>query len=433
MAADDSTAIGPAVSQGNEFIAEIQLIVSTILFGIAFVGQRFAMRSTDDDPIGALTFNAIRFSCSLIGLFFMRPLLKKYSASTDINEKNAADQDFIKRNGGSYGMLFWAVITGGSNFFGSWLTQNSLVALSAGKAGFITGSYVILIPFVEWLLPALFGYPVQCLHTKIWIGAFLCVVGMYFISGCTSDSTCLGGDQYMGEIYALGAVAFWAVNIMSVGLAAHQVDSVDLLLGQVAVVAVFSTIFGILLETDNWVYPFAAIHKYFLVSFFVGVVNVTAYFLCILGQVSVRPSRAAIIYSAGEALTACLFGYLLLGEALTHVELFGGLLMVIAACIAATADMGNDDDTETDDNIQAPPSPRTQNVTCLHNIIAHGEGEEVDAHSVLSPRVAGFGKFELRKCSSTERSYRRAYSVDIDVPAIESVELRENKVQYGSF
>jgi drug/metabolite transporter (DMT)-like permease len=393
----------------GEFLAELQLIGSTIIFGLAFVGQRFAMRATDD-PIGALTFNAIRFTCSMICLSIIRPFLKKYSPSTDINDKNAADQDFIHRNGGHYGLLFWCVITGGSNFFGSWLTQNSLVALSAGKAGFITGTYVILIPFAEWLLPALFGHPLQCLHQKIWIGAFLCVVGMYFISGCTSGASCLGGTEFFGEMFALGAVVFWAINIMSVGLAAHQVDSVDLLLGQIVVVVVMSIICGIIFEPENWTYPYLAMRKYFSVSLFVGVLNVTAYYFCILGQISVRPSRAAIIYSAGESVAACIFGYLLLGETLTDEELFGGVMMVIAACIAATAGLEVEDEED------------------LKN--EYTEADTITDSVIVSPRVAGFGVFELRK-SSSDRTYLRTMRVDVDGPS--GIELTTGWPQYGSF
>jgi drug/metabolite transporter (DMT)-like permease len=340
---------------------ELQLIVATALFGLIMVGQRYVVENNEDDgddgdatSIGVLTFNALRLTFSLLSLVIVYPFLRRYSRFYSPVRASGESQE---RGGGLCTYVFWnwSIVIGGSYFVATWLTQESLVELSAGMSSFIVGAYVVLIPFMEWLLPVFYGSPCQCLHRTIWIGAGLCLLGMYFMSGCTLNTACFTGGRYSGELYALGAVIFWAISIMSMGLAAPQISSVDLLLGPMSVAALLSIVASLAFEIDDWVHADIYLREYALFAWGLGILNATGYFLSILGQSCVSPSRAAIIFSSGESLSACLFGYLLLGETLSTAELGGGLLMVIAACIITTAnpvdsENGSCDDDETDEH-----------------------------------------------------------------------------------
>jgi drug/metabolite transporter (DMT)-like permease len=132
-------------SSDKEFIGELQIVLSTVSFSCAFVGQRYAMV---DGNIGPITFNATRYVASLILLIILQPVLKKFSTIDD-SVATADDELYLVRNGGNRSLLYWILVAGLSNFGGSMLQQYSLVNLEAAKVAFITGSYVVLIPFVE--------------------------------------------------------------------------------------------------------------------------------------------------------------------------------------------------------------------------------------------------------------------------------------------
>ena len=132
-------------------------MASTVIFSLAFVGQRYAMVNYS---IGVWTFTATRYIFSVLFLQLIHSCLSPYS---NIDFENEAAQKsgeaYTTRNGGNRSIYFWTIMAGASNFGGSILQQYSLAYIDVATSAFITGSYVVLIPFIEWLLPACFGWP----------------------------------------------------------------------------------------------------------------------------------------------------------------------------------------------------------------------------------------------------------------------------------
>ena len=342
----------------KETIGEIQIVAACGFFSLAFVGQRYAMTQSD---IGPFTFNAVRYMASLATLQIFKPLLVQYSTIDGIDDE--PDGEYVTRNGGSRSLLFWVMLAGLSNFGGSMLQQYSLMTLETAKVAFITGSYVVIIPFVEWLWPMVFGYPAHCVSPKIWTGVILSFIGLYYLSGCgDAGANCLdmNSAQTIGLICVTISVLFWTVNIMMADQASKQVDCLTLTMGEFSVVIVLTTIVAIALEPQNWVYPFTNIFDCWKTIIIVGICEALAYIISTIGQMYVRPSRASIIYSVGEALGASTCGYLILGETLTLTEVFGGALMLVAAGVSSTTiaddvdeEDNNDKDYLTVDNTEA--------------------------------------------------------------------------------
>jgi drug/metabolite transporter (DMT)-like permease len=140
-----TTIFFPSVDMSRERIGELQLFISTMSYACAYVGQRWAMIH---GSIGPFTFNFSRYVVALLFLFILRPAFREYSM-IDNYRTTVEDELYLKRNGGSKSLWFWVVLAGLSNFGGSMLQQYSLVSLDVAKVGFITGGYVVLIPFVE--------------------------------------------------------------------------------------------------------------------------------------------------------------------------------------------------------------------------------------------------------------------------------------------
>lgn len=94
-------------------------------------------------------------------------------------------------------LWFWAFIGAFTMFVGSSCQQLGLVTVPAAKAGFMCGAFVILVPILVWMIPNLSKKP--CKWT--WISASMSLFGLYLLSGCDGDDSCVGGSFSLGEIY----------------------------------------------------------------------------------------------------------------------------------------------------------------------------------------------------------------------------------------
>ncbi|MBI9035820.1 MAG: DMT family transporter, partial [Bacteroidales bacterium] len=165
-----------------KFRADIILLVTAIIWGFAFVAQRMGM-----DHVGPFTFNGVRFllgGISLLPLYYFNR--KKYPVSSD-----------------KKGFIWGGIIAGIALFLGASLQQIGLQFTTAGKAGFITGLYVIFVPVLGLLNRQKTG-------VGIWIGAVIAIFGMYLLS-VTDDFTIEKGD-----LLVLFSALFFAVHVLMI-------------------------------------------------------------------------------------------------------------------------------------------------------------------------------------------------------------------------
>ncbi len=184
-----------------------------------------------------------------------------------------------------------------------------MVYTTAGKAGFITGLYVVLVP----LLGLVIGRRTGILG---WSGAGLAVMGLYLLS--VRDLRIATGD-----LFVLAGAFFWAVHVLMLGRLSPDADSFELAGAQFAVCALLSLIVSFLFETTT----LKGIDDALVPILYGGFLSVgIAYTLQVVGQKKIHPSHAAIILSL-EAVFAVLGGWVVLGEELGLRELGGCLLM----------------------------------------------------------------------------------------------------------
>ena len=286
--------------------ADILLFITAAIWGLAFVAQCVGMKH-----VGPLTFNGIRFALGALALIpLILSLEKKRGFNTpDVNKKRMLI-------GG--GLLGIALFVGASlqqiGLAGPQLAEFGLEASTAGKAGFITGLYVVFVPIIGLALAQRPGY-------GTWVGATLAVVGMYLLS-VTADLSMSFGDL----LVLIGAI-FWAVHVLLVGKLSPGLDAVDaikLSTVQFIACAVFSLIGAIITEEitlTGLINAAPAIAYGGLMS--VGV----AYTLQVIAQRDAQPAHAAIILSL-EAVFAAIGGWFMLDEVLTTRALIGCGLML---------------------------------------------------------------------------------------------------------
>ena len=278
---------GVVKAPSNRVRADFTLLLVSLIWGSAFVAQRFAAPRMD-----VFLFNGTRF---LVGALVLLPLV-----GGRLRDLKRSDLPGI----GLAGTLL---------FGGAALQQMGLRTTTAANAGFITGLYVVLIPLIlatGWR---------QRPQPRIWIAASLAGAGMFLLS--TGGSLALvSGDL----LVFLGAI-LWALHVIVIGLLVHRMGVIQLATGQYIVCGLLNLL---LFSLVGQRIPGGGLPQAWWAVVYTGVLSIgIGYTLQGYGQKEAPPADAAIILSM-EAVFAALFGWVLLGETLSAIQLVGCMFMV---------------------------------------------------------------------------------------------------------
>jgi drug/metabolite transporter (DMT)-like permease len=272
--------------------SDLLFLLSAVIWGFAFVAQRMGM-----DHVGPFTFNGIRF---FLGAMVLVPFIYR-------NRKNRPKASVQIRN---QRLALYGGLAGLAIFAGASFQQVGLVYTTAGKAGFITGLYVVIVP----IMGLLWG---QRTHAGTWGGALMAAAGMYLLS-VNEDLTISFGDL----LELIGAV-LWACHIHLIGWLSPKTDALQLAFLQFMVCAVASLMAALVVETAS----LAAIAAAALPIIYGGALSVgVAYTLQVVAQRHAHPAHAAILLSL-EAVFAAVGGWLVLGEVMSGRGIVGCSLM----------------------------------------------------------------------------------------------------------
>jgi drug/metabolite transporter (DMT)-like permease len=290
--------------------AELLLLLAAVIWGFAFVAQRVGM-----EHVGPFTYNGVRF---VLGALSLLPLLW-------IGRRSVAPVG----PGGWRPILGGGLLAGLLLFAGASLQQVGIVYTTAGKAGFITGLYVVIVPVIGLF----WGHRTPW---STWAGTALAVAGLYLLT-LTDDLTLADGDG----LVLLGAF-FWAGHVLMIGwLSGRRIEPILLACLQFIVCAVLSLAVAVVSEPIT----LAGLWGGALPILYGGLLSVgVAYTLQVVAQRDAPPAHAAIILSL-ETVFAALGGWLLLNEILSGRGLIGCALM-FAGMLLSQQGLG-----------QAAPSP----------------------------------------------------------------------------
>lgn len=274
------------------------LLLTAMIWGMAFVAQRKGM-----EYAGPLTFNGLRF---LLGAAALIPFL------------------IIKQKRGSLAelwlqpkLLLHAFLASIPLFLGSAFQQIGIVYTTAGKAGFITSFYIVLVPFYGLLRGNRPGL-------TYWMGTVVVLAGLFFLTRETDFSL------RMGDMLVLISAVFWSMHIIILGKVSAIHNAILLAFWQFSFAGIFSLIPGLMLEPIDvsllaqgwWPLIYAGIF-----SAGIGFTLQTA------AQKHVKPEFTGLILSL-EALFAVLGGFLILSERMDGVALAGCALMLAGLFLA---------------------------------------------------------------------------------------------------
>ncbi|MBE7024113.1 MAG: DMT family transporter [Ruminococcaceae bacterium] len=277
------------------------LLLTAMIWGFAFVAQRVGA-----EHVGAFTFNGIRFALGAASLIPVIMIFEKKEKEAVVHSKK------MKQT------LFVGLVAGIVLFVASWLQQWGIeVTGSAGKGGFITGLYTVLVPLFGILLGKKTGL-------NVWIGAVFAVVGLFLL--CITDKWQLSiGDG----ILLIGSV-FWAIHILVIDGFGNRIYSLRFACTQFVVCAVFSLVCAFVFECIS----LGSIKPAVVPILYGGLMSVGVAYTCqIIGQKNADPTFASIILST-ESMFAAIGGAIILHETMTANGYWGCALIFIGIILS---------------------------------------------------------------------------------------------------
>ena len=276
------------------------LFLTAFIWGTAFVAQSVGM-----DYLGPFGFNGIR---SLIGGVALLPciyILEK------INKRTAGEEGSTKT------LIAGGLCCGLALFAASSMQQIGIQYTPAGKAGFVTAFYIVLVPVLGMFLGKKTGW-------KVWLAVAMALAGLYFL--CITESFSVG----RGDIYVFIGSLLFAVHILIIDYFAPRTDGVKMSCIQFFVAGILSMFPMAAFETTT---VEGALRSWGPLLY-AGVLSCgVAYTLQIIGQKNMNPTVASLILSL-ESCISVLAGWVILGERLSVREGLGCVLMFAAIILA---------------------------------------------------------------------------------------------------
>jgi drug/metabolite transporter (DMT)-like permease len=285
--------------KASTFKSDALLLLTAAIWGLAFVAQRMGMES-----VGPFTYNGVRFA---LGCLSLAPLLPG-SRTAVLGVLPPAGRRLSLVGGGALGIVL---------FIAASLQQVALLYTTAGKAGFITGLYVVIVP----LCGLFWG---RRPDGGMASGALLAAVGLYLLSVTESVA------MEFGDGLVLISAFFWAAQVLLVAWLSPRVNPVRLAFCQFAVCSLLSLAVAFCFEVVSW----SGIRAAALPILYGGVFSVgVAYTLQVVAQRDAHPAHASILMSL-EAVFAVLGGWVLLDESLNRREVLGCGLMLTGMVVS---------------------------------------------------------------------------------------------------
>ncbi len=304
------------MAENRQLRNSLLLALTAAIWGVAFVAQ-----SEGSQYMGSCTFTGLRF---LIAAAALLPVIWM----TDRHPDRHAGLDPASR--ASRGLWKAGIICGVLLCIASLVQQEGIAqGTGAGKAGFITATYIVLVPILNWVV----------FHRRtgwvLWLGVAIGLVGLWFL--CIDSAFTI---QRSDLLVLLCAVAF-SFQILAVDRFSPRYDAVKLAAIQFLTCGVLASVLMVFRDIapvglKAWAAPFASWDAWIPLLYAAILSSAVGYTLQIVGQKGLNPTLASLIMST-ESLFAVLAGWLILHQRLTPRELLGAALIAVAVVLAQLA------------------------------------------------------------------------------------------------
>lgn len=290
--------------------SNILLLITAVIWGSAFVAQKAGA------VLEPFTYNGIRM---FIGGLVLIPVIYIFKAMNKGKEEEApksAEELAAERKT----LIIGGICCGIVLCVASTLQQFGLYfETSAGKAGFITSLYIVIVPVLGMFLR-------QKVKPIVWGCIVLGAFGFYLLTMAGKGE---GFTIHTGELFVLICAVAFSCHILVVDHFSPKCDGIKLSCIQFLTAGIIGIIGMLLFENPS----LANILDCWLPILYCGVVSSGIGYTCqVLGQQDAEPAIASLIMSL-ESVFSVLFGALILGERLTLLEGLGCVVIFIAVVI----------------------------------------------------------------------------------------------------
>lgn len=289
--------------KNKKLLGNMMLILAALIWGMGFVSQR-----SGTELIEPLTFNASRLILAAVAIGTVALIF--WGRNRHHAPSNSPEERKTKWLHTLLGGVFCGAFLAGATT----LQQMGLVYTTAGKAGFITALYMLLVPIVNFLL---FKKKNSLL---VWGAVLIGLAGMYLL--CINE----GFSLAYGDLLVLLCSFMFCGHILCCDHFVRQGDPLGMSAIQFATAAAITSVIALIAETPSWEKIVSAAIPILYCGLLSGGV---AYTLQVVAQKMTDPTIASLLMSL-ESVFAVLGGALLLNEHMSTRELLGCIVLFVA-------------------------------------------------------------------------------------------------------
>ena len=298
---------------GRQLRGSIMLFTTALIWGTAFVAQKSGM-----DSMPPVAFNGIR---TVIGGIALLPVI--YIMTQAAKRKGTYHEETPQEKKTLWigGICCGLALCAAGN-----IQQIGMVYTTAGKTGFITALYVILVPLIGLILR-------QKIRPVVWACVVASAVGLYLL--CIPADGGFGNIN-KGDLIILLCSLMFAIHILTIDHFSPKANGVKLSCIQFFVAGGLSCILMFVIDPmlgfslPTW----ANIQGGWFEILYAGIMSCgVAYTLQVVGQKDVEPTLASMLLCL-ESVFAVIAGAILLGETMGAREIIGCVIMFAAIMVA---------------------------------------------------------------------------------------------------
>ena len=295
-------------------------LLTALIWGTAFVAQDVCA-----GYIPPMTFNALRFAAAVVFLALVKLVIRAVKGRRAPEAPEAPADNAPRRM-----LLIAGALCGTALAVASNLQQAGMeLGLDAGKSGFITALYVVLVPLGGLILG-------KKLQKIFWAALPLAVLGLYLL--CINGAFTIAA----GDVLTLLCAAAFTVQILLIDRYASKLEPISFCIAEFVTASVLSAAGALLFEKPDWSLVAARIWPLLYVAVFsCGV----AYLLQIIAQREGDPAIVSLLFSM-ESVFSVIGGAIILRQSMTLREYLGCALIFAAVILVQLRLPGQKTDCE---------------------------------------------------------------------------------------
>ena len=279
----------------KKFYGSLAMLTATVLWGVAFSAQSAGM-----DHLGPWVFTTMRSVTgvlALLAVIMIFDLFREKRLTVWGNAKTPGERKLLLTGGFLCGLVLTAA---------SVCQQAGLKYTTAGKTGFLTALYIVIVPVLGLFIK-------RKASVNMWIGTVIALSGAYLLCGSI-------GEINKGEWFVIACAVIYSLHILVIDHYAPRCDCVRLSCIQFTVVTILSAICSLIFR-ESWSSEAVTAALPFWIFCGVGS-SAIAFTLQMVAQKYLHPVTATLLMSL-ESVFAVIGGWIFLHENLSPRELAG--------------------------------------------------------------------------------------------------------------